>query len=102
MMQQNAELQPRRYVDPEAGVTVVRVNLGEHHTTAVAGEVLTAHVGRAVAVCLRDAKKQVGGLLVMRLPPIVDEEATRGLIHRYGAYAIEEVIVNLEKRGGRK
>ncbi|MCF8480546.1 MAG: hypothetical protein K9H25_08955 [Rhodospirillum sp.] len=100
----------RRVLDPRTGVTIVRIQRGEHHVSQAPDEVLSAEVAASVALCCRDPKRNIGGMVCILLPAAEPEPGsapndTQDLavfIERYGAHLLERLFIELEKRGCRK
>lgn len=78
----------------------VHVIQGEHYVTSDPDVMLTTILGSCVAVCLRDTKTGVGGMNHFLLP----EGKAEGLdeSRRYGAYAMELLINDILRSGGRR
>jgi chemotaxis protein CheD len=91
-------------------VTIVRVQRGEHHVSQAADEVLSAEVAAGVSLCCRDPKRNIGGMVCILLPAAdlepgenpQDNQALAVVVERYGAHLLEQLFVDLEKRGCRK
>lgn len=84
---------------PETGQRI-HVGQGEHHVTDDPSVMLTTILGSCVAMCLRDPLAGVGGMNHFLLP----EGDSGGLDagRRYGAYAMEVLINDCLKAGGRR
>jgi chemotaxis protein CheD len=78
----------------------VHVVQGEHHVTRDPETVLTTILGSCVAVCLRDPETGIGGMNHFLLPDGKVEGMDEG--RRYGAYAMELLINEILRRGGRR
>jgi chemotaxis protein CheD len=78
----------------------IHVIQGEHHVSADPDVMLTTILGSCVAVCLRDTKMGIGGMNHFLLP----EGKAEGLdeSRRYGAYAMELLINEILRSGGRR
>ncbi len=96
------EMPRRRFVDAQSGMTVVRILRGEHHVSAAAHEVLSAEVGAAVCLCLRDPKRQMGGMLSLLLPQLFGAEDLEAMAEKYGGYVLERLFGSLERHGCRR
>ena len=73
---------------------------GELYVTRV-DELVTTVLGSCVSACVRDTRRRVGGLnhfLLPRAPSTADDGATA----RYGLYALECLINNVLRGGGRR
>ncbi|MFC5372352.1 chemotaxis protein CheD [Brevundimonas faecalis] len=78
----------------------VHVGQGEHHVTSDPTVVLSTVLGSCVALCLRDPVAGIGGMNHFLLPEGAGEGTDAG--RRYGAYAMELLINELLKAGGRR
>ena len=78
----------------------VHVGQGEHFITADPNVVLSTILGSCVAMCLRDPLAGVGGMNHFLLPEGAGSGTDAG--RRYGAYAMELLINDLLKAGGRR
>ncbi|WP_312065346.1 chemotaxis protein CheD [Brevundimonas sp.] len=78
----------------------IHVGQGEHYVTSDPDVVLSTVLGSCVAMCLRDPVAGVGGMNHFLLP----EGAGAGTdaSRRYGAYAMELLINDVLKAGGRR
>jgi chemotaxis protein CheD len=76
----------------------VHVGQGEHHVSAQTGVVLTTVLGSCVAACIFDPVRRVGGMNHFLLP----DGAGSGVGQRYGAHAMELLINEILKAGGRR
>lgn len=77
----------------------IHVGQGEHHVTTDPNVLLTTILGSCVALCLRDPETRVGGMNHFLLP---DGEGEGDAARRYGAYAMELLINDVLKAGGRR
>lgn len=78
----------------------VHVGQGEHHITSDPNVVLSTILGSCVAMCLRDPLAGVGGMNHFLLPEGAGAGTDAG--RRYGAYAMELLINDMLKAGGRR
>ena len=78
----------------------IHVGQGEHHVTSDPDVLLTTILGSCVALCLRDPVVGVGGMNHFLLPEGAGAGADAG--RRYGTYAMELLINDLLKAGGRR
>lgn len=89
------------YFDPKIGARTVSVLPGRHAVIEEAGAAVTTLLGSCVAACIRDVSRGIGGLNHFLLPgdagPGVGERSAR-----YGVYAMEVLINDILRRGGRK
>ncbi|MDF2231123.1 chemotaxis protein CheD [Albimonas sp. CAU 1670] len=88
------------YFDPKIGAQAISVLPGHHAVTDLAETAVTTLLGSCVAACIRDVDKGIGGLNHFLLP---GEDRTDGArSSRYGVHAMEVLINDILKRGGRK
>lgn len=78
----------------------IHVGQGEHHVTSDPNVMLTTILGSCVAMCLRDPETGVGGMNHFLLPEGAGAGTDAG--RRYGAYAMELLINDVLKAGGRR
>lgn len=78
----------------------VHVGQGEHHVTDDPSTMLTTILGSCVAMCLRDPVAGLGGMNHFLLPEGDGGGTAAG--RRYGAYAMELLINDCLKAGGRR
>ena len=78
----------------------VHVGQGEHLVTSDRDVVLSTVLGSCVAMCLRDPVAGVGGMNHFLLPEGAGAGTDAG--RRYGAYAMELLINDVLKAGGRR
>lgn len=78
----------------------IHVGQGEHFVTSDPDVVLSTILGSCVAMCLRDPVAGVGGMNHFLLPE--GEGAGTDAGRRYGAYAMELLINDVLKAGGRR
>jgi chemotaxis protein CheD len=64
--------------------------------------VITTVLGSCVAACLWDRQARIGGMNHFMLPGDGRETDALGLAGRYGVFAMEQLINEMIKRGGRK
>ncbi len=91
-----------RYWSAEHKSVVAKIKPGEYYVTR-SGEVLTTVLGSCVAACIRDPDRGVGGMNHFMLPAggtnktgVIDDAL------RYGNFAMEHLINDIVKYGGRK
>ena len=80
--------------------TKVHVGQGEHYVTDDPDVMLTTILGSCVALCLRDPVAGIGGMNHFLLPDGAGAGTDAG--RRYGAYAMEVLINDVLKAGGRR
>lgn len=86
--------------DNSANEKRVHVGQGDHFVTSDPNVVLTTVLGSCVALCLHDPVAGVGGMNHFLLPE-GNQDGT-GAGRRYGAYAMEVLINDVLKAGGRR
>lgn len=88
----------RRYFDAALGATIVNVHAGDCFVTDKPDEVAATVLGSCISACIRDPIVQVGGMNHFLLPGNTKEQDTM----RFGAFAMEQLINAILKRGGRR
>jgi chemotaxis protein CheD len=78
----------------------IHVIQGEHYATDDPEVMLTTVLGSCVAVCLRDPEAGVGGMNHFLLPD--SDDAAGGTAVRFGTHAMELLINDILRRGGRR
>ena len=96
--------QINRYWDPRMHVWSAKILPGELYVS-MHGEMVTTVLGSCVAACIRDKQKGIGGMNHFMLP--VEGEHSHGwggdaLETRYGNWAMEALINEILKRGGKR
>ena len=86
--------------DQQTAERRVHVGQGEHYVTSDRDVVLSTVLGSCVAMCLRDPVAGVGGMNHFLLPEGAGAGTDAG--RRYGAYAMELLINDVLKAGGRR
>lgn len=96
-----AQASARRYWDRSHGLYVVKIHPGEFFVSG-AGEAIATVLGSCVAACIRDRETGVGGMNHFMLPDRREgpEEGDAG--NRYGIFAMENMINQILKEGGRR
>lgn len=89
---------PDRYYDQVNETTVVKLHTGDYYATSTPGEMIMTILGSCVAACIRDPGNGIGGMNHFLLPSAKDDEPDT----RYGAFAMEKLINEILKLGGRK
>lgn len=93
----------RRYRDLRFNAIAVKVLPGEHYVTREMGEMLVTVLGSCVAACIRDPLAGVGGINHFMLPESPNGNwGTISAACRYGNFAMEQLINDILKAGGRK
>ncbi len=89
-----------RHWDSSHGVFAARVLPGQYYVTDRPDEMISTLLGSCIAACIRDPAVRVGGLNHFMLPD--GEGDLDGLASRYGVHAMEHLINDILKRGGRR
>ncbi len=91
-----------RYWNAGHNEIMAKIKPGEYYVTRT-GEALTTVLGSCVAACIRDPDKSIGGMNHFMLPmkgrhlgAVIDDAL------RYGNFAMEHLINDIIKYGGRK
>ncbi|KAK0331538.1 hypothetical protein LTR94_028535, partial [Friedmanniomyces endolithicus] len=80
----------------------LHVGQGEHRVTDDPHVVLSTILGSCVSMCLRDPVARVGGMNHFLLPEASSADVGAEASRRYGAYAMELLINEVLKAGGRR
>lgn len=88
-----------RFWEPKVKAWNVQVLPGELYVTRD-DEMITTVLGSCVAACIRDPDKGVGGMNHFMLPRAPANDA--GAPARYGVYALELLINDILRRGGKR
>ncbi len=95
-----------RYWDPKLERLAAKILPGEYFVT-LAGEIIVTVLGSCVSACVRDPAIGVGGMNHFMLPE--SESGAWGsarpdasLVTRYGNFAMESLVNEVLKRGGRR
>jgi chemotaxis protein CheD len=80
----------------------VHVGQGENHVSGDPQLMLSTILGSCVAACLRDERIAVGGMNHFLLPECVGNAGDPAAAARYGAYAMELLINEILRAGGRR
>lgn len=95
----------RRYWDPAQGSMTAKVLPGEFYVS-VQDELIATVLGSCVSACIRDRRRDIGGMNHFMLPEPMGERdgwsATVGRAARYGNDAMEQLINAILKAGGRR
>jgi len=90
----------KRNWDRERGLYDAKILPGEFYVT-IKGESISTVLGSCISACIRDKKLGVGGMNHFMLPATGDIGAM-GLANRYGNYAMENLINEILKNGGKR
>lgn len=91
-----------RYWDNQRQIYSAKILPGEYYVT-IQDELITTVLGSCVSACIRDPAMRIGGMNHFMLPSAGKERD--GLINeaaRYGNYAMEKLINEILKYGGRR
>ena len=96
----------QRYWDGEHGCFAARILPGEYYMTRHA-ELVTTVLGSCVSACIRDARLRIGGMNHFMLPLDGSQGASvwgsaASVATRYGNVAMERLINDILKQGGRR
>lgn len=93
----------KRYLDKSSNQLTARVLPGEYYVSA-ADEMITTVLGSCVSACIRDPSAGIGGMNHFMLPSGTGVGATEGnnAATRYGVFAMEHLINDILKHGGRR
>ena len=93
----------KRYWDPSRKLYVAKLLPGEYYIT-MRGEMITTVLGSCISACIRDRKLGIGGMNHFMLPDSaqLDDWGGSSSSARYGSYAMEQLINEVLKAGGRR
>lgn len=94
----------QRYIDKTRNIPMAKIQPGEFYATTQ-HEAIATVLGSCVSVCLRDVDLGVGGMNHFMLPlkgSIYDKESLASASARYGNWAMEYLINQILKAGGRR
>ena len=89
-----------KHWDGTLGAFTARVLPGQYYVTAMDNECIATVLGSCVSACIRDPSVGVGGINHFMLPG--DESGGNLSMNRYGAFAMENLINDIIKKGGSK
>ncbi len=93
---------PTRYFDRHFGLEAAKILPGEYFATDK-NMVLVTVLGSCVTACLRDSRAGVGGMNHFMLPRSEQDPANPiSMSARYGTFAMEILINQLQKMGARR
>jgi chemotaxis protein CheD len=98
--QSNGEVARNEYYDRQLDLPAVKLLPGEYHVTNKDMVQVTV-LGSCVSACIRDKVSGIGGMNHFMLPE-GDGQGGWGNSSRYGVYAMEILINEILKRGGRR
>ncbi|MCS5712006.1 hypothetical protein [Candidatus Berkiella aquae] len=94
----------QRYMDFKRNISMAKVQPGEFYATTNQEAIITV-LGSCVSVCVRDIHLGIGGMNHFMLPlkgSIYDKESIVSDATRYGNWAMEYLINQILKAGGRR
>jgi len=89
-----------RYWDKTRGIYGAKILPGEFYVT-ITDESISTVLGSCISACIRDRKLGVGGMNHFMLPATA-EEGAMGSANRYGNFAMENLINEILKNGGKR
>jgi chemotaxis protein CheD len=96
-----------RYWDPRNETYAAKLLPGEYYVS-IKGEMITTVLGSCISACIRDKVFGIGGMNHFMLPDHVDsasgswENTKANAATRYGSYAMEHLVNDILKQGGRR
>lgn len=94
----------QRYLDTTRNISMAKIQPGEFYATTQ-HEAISTVLGSCISVCLRDVDLGVGGMNHFMLPlkgSIYDKQSIASDSARYGNWAMEYLINQILKAGGRR
>ena len=101
MSDTEAMLAPNRYYDRHFDCEAVKILPGEYYATTRDMLIVTV-LGSCISVCLRDRDSGIAGMNHFMLPNTMDSNDPIGASARYGVFAMELLINQLIKLGGKR
>lgn len=93
-----------RFWDPKRNITMAKIQPGEFYVTWHDEAIVTV-LGSCIAVCIRDVDLGIGGMNHFMLPikgSVYDKSLVASDAARYGNWAMEYLINQILKAGGRR
>ena len=92
-----------RYWDRQREIYAAKILPGEYYVTTNK-ELIVTVLGSCVSACIRDPAMAIGGMNHFMLPASADMSASsfNSLATRYGNFAMEKLINDILKNGGRR
>ncbi len=95
-----------RYWDREHDIVSAKILPGEYYVTTI-DEMVTTVLGSCISACIRDRVFGIGGMNHFMLPEAGKNAAATGSSYlsaetRYGSFAMERLINDILKQGGRR
>jgi chemotaxis protein CheD len=95
-------LAPNLYFDPQQNAEAAKILPGEYYVTARDMMIVTV-LGSCVCACIRDKVSGIGGMNHFMLPDNnADQSNPLGESARYGSYAMEVLVNELQKMGAKR
>ncbi len=91
----------RRTWDKDRNCYVAKIMPGQVYVTIQDEGIMTV-LGSCVSACIRDAKLGIGGMNHFMLPATSEEVGVGSAAARYGGFAMEHLINEILKNGGRR
>lgn len=92
----------RRHFDRQNNIHVIKVFSGDCFVTNEENHMLVTILGSCVSACIRDPIAKIGGMNHFLLPETHETQDKVNESNRYGAFAMEQLINEILKRGGMK
>ncbi|MET1255054.1 chemoreceptor glutamine deamidase CheD [Aliikangiella maris] len=92
-----------RYWDKTTGLPTAKILPGEYYVTSH-NEVITTVLGSCISACVRDKTVNIGGMNHFMLPisNTNSDDFKNGSAERYGNFAMEKMINDILRNGGRR
>nr|WP_255558464.1 chemoreceptor glutamine deamidase CheD [Zhongshania aquimaris] len=90
----------QRHWDGTHSVYAARVLPGQYYVSDSEDEMITTVLGSCISACIRERVLKLGGMNHFMLPE--GDSKMDGMAARYGAYAMEHLINDILKVGGRR
>lgn len=92
-----------RYWDRQNAAYAAKILPGQYYVT-LSGEIITTVLGSCISACIRDRRTGIGGMNHFMLPKNGSGtvEINNSAAARYGNYAMETLINDILKNGGRR
>lgn len=98
---QAEEAEHRRWFDPTFKIMAVKVLPGEHYVSTAGQEMVVTVLGSCVSACIWDPHLRIGGMNHFMLPDSGSDVPVDKAM-RYGNFAMEELINDVQRRGARR
>ncbi|MEZ5692097.1 MAG: hypothetical protein R3D71_10620 [Rickettsiales bacterium] len=92
----------RRFYDAKEKINVIKIFSGDWYVSKSKDEMISTILGSCVSACIRDPEVGVGGMNHFLLPGDGTMDALGNDSTRYGMFAMERLINEIIKSGGRK